>query len=53
MAWRKAILYPIHKKRNLTSNYRGIALLDTAYKIMVMLIRDKLMEHTDEHMEEF
>lgn len=43
--WKKGIIIPIHKKgdRHLAKNYRGITLLDTAYKIYVMLLTEKLL----------
>jgi len=42
--WRKGIVVPIHKKGDpgLPSNYRGISLLCTAYKIYAELIRRRL-----------
>ena len=42
--WKEAVIVPIYKKgeRALCANYRGIALLDTAYNIITGCIRDRL-----------
>jgi len=47
--WRKGIIVPLHKKGDpdVTSNYRGISLLCTAYKIYVELLRRRLEEEVE------
>lgn len=44
--WSKAIVHPIHKKGDKAecNNYRGIALLDTVYKVTATLIKQRLEE---------
>lgn len=47
--WRKAVILPDFKKgdKNFTSNYRGITLLDTSYKIYAALLAGKLNEEIE------
>lgn len=42
--WSRAVLKPVHKKgdKTLCDNYRGIALLDTTYKVLASIIKEKL-----------
>ena len=42
--WRSAIIVPVHKKgeKTVCNNYRGIALLNVAYKIMTKLIARRM-----------
>jgi len=47
--WRKSIIVPIYKREdpNVPSNYRGISLLYTAYKVYAELIRQRLEEQVE------
>jgi len=47
--WRKSIMVPLYKRgdKNVSSNYRGISLLCTAYKILAEVIRRRLEEETE------
>jgi len=47
--WRKSIVVSLYKKgdKNIPSNYRGISLLCTAYKIFTEVIRRRLEEETE------
>lgn len=42
--WKEALICPIHKKGDKTNcqNYRGIALIDSVYKIMSVAIKNRL-----------
>lgn len=48
--WRYGIIFPILKKGNfeLCKNYRGITLLNTAYKILTPVIQKCLIKHTEQ-----
>lgn len=48
-SWKEGIISPIFKKgdRDILKNYRGITLLNTAYKIYEMLLNDKLNEELE------
>jgi hypothetical protein len=47
--WKKSIVVPIHKKGDKTycSNYRGISLLSTSYKILSIILLRRLIPHAD------
>jgi hypothetical protein len=48
--WKESIVVPIHKKSDKTncSNYRGISLLSTSYKILSNILFVRLTPHADE-----
>jgi hypothetical protein len=48
--WTESIVGPIHKKGDKTdcSNYRGISLLSTSYKILSNLLLARLTSYADE-----
>jgi hypothetical protein len=48
--WKESIVVPIHKKGNTTdcSNYRGISLLSTSYKILSNILLSRLIPYADE-----
>ncbi|KAI5717474.1 hypothetical protein M8J77_006391 [Diaphorina citri] len=48
--WTKAVIIPIHKKgdKKECGNYRGISLLNTTYKILSLIILERLKPFTDE-----
>ena len=48
--WRTALVCPIHKKgdRQLCNNYRGIALLNVAYKILSYCLLDRIKPWAEE-----
>jgi hypothetical protein len=53
--WRTGLLIPLLKKGDPTqcSNYRGIMLLNTTYKILTLIIRKRLTEHTETKLGEY
>jgi hypothetical protein len=50
--WKESIVVPIHKKGDKTdcSNYRGISLLSTSYKILSNILLARLTPNADEIM---
>ena len=48
--WKESITVPIHKKGDKTdrSNYRGISLLPTTYKILSNILLSRLVPHAKE-----
>jgi hypothetical protein len=48
--WKESIVVPIHRKGNKTdcSNYRGISLLSTSYKILSNILLSRLIPYADE-----
>jgi hypothetical protein len=48
--WKDSIVVPIHKKGDKTdcSNYRGISLLSTSYKILSNIFPSRLIPYADE-----
>jgi hypothetical protein len=53
--WTTGLLIPLLKKGDPTqcSNYRGIMLLNTTYKILTSIIRKRLTEHTETKLGEY
>jgi hypothetical protein len=51
--WKEPIIVPIHKKGDRTkcSNYRGISLLPTSYKILSNILLSRLIPYADEFIE--
>jgi hypothetical protein len=48
--WKESIVVPVHKKGDKTdcSNYRGISLLSTSYKILCNILLSRLIPYADE-----
>jgi hypothetical protein len=48
--WKESVVIPIHKQGNKTdcSNYRGISLLPTSYKILSNILISRLIPYADE-----
>ena len=48
--WREGVICPIHKKgdRLSCSNYRGITLLNIAYKVFAKVLCNRLKHHVEE-----
>lgn len=47
--WKEGWIFPIFKKgdRKKAENYRGITLMDTGYKILAMIIEERLRKETE------
>jgi len=50
-SWHEAVIIPIHKKGDKMEcdNYRGISLLNTAYKIFSKILLKRLLPYVDEN----
>ena len=48
--WNLGIIYPIYKKRDRLdcNNYRGITVLNTAFKIFSLILQGRLVPHVEE-----
>jgi hypothetical protein len=48
--WEESVVVPIHKKSNKTdcSNYQGLSLLSTSYKILSNILLSRLTPYVDE-----
>jgi hypothetical protein len=48
--WKESIVVPIHRKGDKTecSNYRGISLMPTSYKILSNILFSRLISYADE-----
>lgn len=53
--WNEAIIIPILKKgdKEVCSNYRGISLLNSTYKILSIIVLDRLKPYTEELIEDY
>lgn len=53
--WKTRIIYPIFKKGDIgiVSNYRGISLLDSAYKVLAMALLRRLEVYAEEILAEY
>lgn len=53
--WNEALIYPIHKKGDISecSNYRGISLLNTCYKLYAKIINKRLVPIIETYIEEY
>lgn len=49
-SWKEGVIAPIYKKgdKNRVSNYRGITLLNTAYKVYALCLEEKLKIEMEE-----
>ena len=46
--WRTGLIYPMHKRDRLdVKNYRGVTLLNTAYKIYASILNDMLVKELE------
>ena len=54
-AWDIGNIIPIHKKGDKTvcSNYRGIALLPVCYKVLALIIKEKLEPYIEKALGEY
>jgi hypothetical protein len=48
--WKESVVVPVHKKGDKTdcSNYRGVSLLSTSYKILSIILLTRLTPYADE-----
>jgi hypothetical protein len=48
--WKESIVVPVHKKGDKTacSNYRGVSLLPTSYKMLTNILLSRLIPYADE-----
>jgi hypothetical protein len=53
--WEEGIIYPIYKKgdRSVSSNYRGITLLNVTYKIFTILLHNRLQKITERKIRDY
>jgi hypothetical protein len=53
--WKETLICPLHKKgdRSKCENYRGIALMDTIYKIMAVSIKSRVNEVVERKIEQY
>ena len=53
-AWNRGVISPIYKKgeKKEVRNYRGVTLMDTAYKIYAGLMNERLKEEVEKRLEE-
>ncbi|RLU18394.1 hypothetical protein DMN91_008751 [Ooceraea biroi] len=53
--WQASIIHPIHKKGDILAceNYRGISLLNAAYKIFTSIVKERLEPYAEEILGEY
>ncbi|KAL4112678.1 hypothetical protein QTP88_016423 [Uroleucon formosanum] len=53
--WKKALIIPIHKKGDKTEcgNYRGISLLNSAYKVFSKVLLNHISAYIEENLDEY
>ncbi|XP_029348343.1 uncharacterized protein LOC115034932, partial [Acyrthosiphon pisum] len=53
--WNEAIIIPLHKKGDKTecSNYRGISLLNSVYKVFSKILLNRLTPYAEEYLGEY
>lgn len=53
-AWNRGVISPIYKKgeKNEVKNYRGVTLMDTAYKIYANILNERLKREVERKLEE-
>jgi len=54
-SWKEAIIMPLHKNGDKTNccNYRGISLLNTAYKVFSKVLLSRLIQYAEECLGEY